>query len=127
MSLPRKSTDLGVNRFCDRSVQLYPASEKVLLGFDCFSFKSFHRFTTRNRTQPAGVTASGDFSVKKLELRHGLDQLVPAQKALFSIELALFKDAAVAVGPKYIAAARLLIFIAVRPEFAGSTPVHSSS
>ena len=50
-----------------------------------------------------------------------------ATKKRSYIKFVLSKDAAAAVRPEYIAAARLLIFIAVRPEFAGSTPVHSSS
>ncbi len=58
---------------------------------------------------------------------HTASYLCSHKKALIRIKFVLSKDAAAAVRPEYIAAARLLIFIAVRPEFAGSTPVHSSS
>ena len=50
-----------------------------------------------------------------------------AAAAKKSIELALSKDAAVAVGPEYIAFAGLQLFATVRPEFTRSPPVHSSS
>ena len=47
--------------------------------------------------------------------------LVPEQKQRVRIEFVLSKDAAVAVGPQYIAAARLLIFIAVRSKPPGAS------